>query len=61
MNKDQINSLLNNNGIATYRSGVTCAVFIDYHTVIANGDLNRVAELLADNGLTENENTKAIS
>jgi len=58
MNNEKINELLNDNGIATYRSGVTGAVFIDY-TLFREWD--KIPAFLKANGLEENGNTQAIT
>jgi len=58
MTKEQINELLNNNGIATYRSGVTCAVFVDY---FKTRDFDMVHSFLEKHNLVECPCTEAVS
>ncbi len=58
MENEQINELLNNNGIATYRSGVTCAVFIDK---MIYREWSKIPAFLAKHGLVECKNTEAVT
>ncbi len=57
--KEEINTLLNDNGIRTYRSGVTCAVFVDYFD--KSMTVHEIKSFLDINNLEENANTQAIS
>lgn len=58
MTKDQINQLLSDNGIATYRSGATCAVFVDYWKT---RDWDMIRNFLTERKLVECPCTKAVS